>query len=98
MDAYREGLKLSPDDEACKDGLERTIMRINEESSQEADPERAARAMEDPEIQAILRDPTVAQVLNDLKESPASAQAALRDPSIMKKLERLVAAGVLRLG
>jgi hypothetical protein len=33
-------------------------------NSGEADPERAKEAMKDPEIQAILRDPTINKLVN----------------------------------
>lgn len=61
----------------------------------ESDPDRAKEAMKDPEIQAILRDPTISKVLQDMQESPQIGQAAMRDPEIRKKIERLIAAGVL---
>ena len=63
--------------------------------STDADPERAKQAMQDPEIQAILRDPTISKVLADLQNSPQSGQAAMRDPDIRAKLDKLIAAGVL---
>lgn len=44
------------------------------QSSGKADSERAAHAMADPEIQAILTDPVVRQVLTDFKENPQHAQ------------------------
>ena len=63
--------------------------------STDADPERAKQAMQDPEIQAILRDPTISKVLADLQNNPAAGQAAMRDPDIRAKIEKLIAAGVL---
>lgn len=44
------------------------------QSAGQADSERAAHAMADPEIQAILTDPMVRQVLTDFKENPQHAQ------------------------
>lgn len=44
------------------------------QSSGQADSERAAHAMADPEIQMILTDPVVRQVLTDFKENPQHAQ------------------------
>ena len=61
----------------------------------DADPERAKQAMQDPEIQAIMRDPTISKVLQDMQTNPGSSQAAMRDPDIRSKLEKLVAAGIL---
>jgi len=51
--------------------------------------------MKDPEIQQILRDPTISKVLADLQDNPASGQAALKDADIRGKIEKLIAAGVL---
>ena len=67
-------------------------------STGDVDPERQRRAMEDPEIQSILKDPIMARVLQDLQNNPASGQAALRDPSVRAKLDKLVAAGIIRIG
>ena len=60
------------------------------------DEERLRHAMADPEIQAIMRDPNIQQVLRDLQENPAAGQAALTDPDIMSKIQKLIAAGVLK--
>ena len=45
-----------------------------------------AHAMADPEIQNIMRDPSVTQVLRDMQENPAAGQAAMRDPTINAKI------------
>jgi len=53
----------------------------------------------DPQLQTILRDPTVQQLIRDLKSDPKAAQAALeRDSGLEAKIEKLLAAGVLRTG
>jgi hypothetical protein len=54
-----------------------------------------ACCLSDPEIQAIVRDPTISKVLQDMQNSPQTAQAAMRDPHIRKQIEKLIAAGVL---
>lgn len=60
------------------------------------DEERMQHAMADPEIQMIMRDPSVQQVLRDMQENPTAGQAALKDPVIMGKIQKLIAAGVLK--
>jgi stress-induced-phosphoprotein 1 len=87
MDDYQKALQLNAEDTESKDGLRRTVAKINEASSGEADPERAAHAMADPEIQAILRDPMVSQAIQDMQRDPASAQKVLRDPQMMPKIQ-----------
>lgn len=53
--------------------------------------------MADPEIQMIMRDPSVMQVLRDMQENPAYGQAALKDPIIAAKIQKLITAGVLKV-
>jgi len=76
-----------------------TSMAISSENrSGNVDPARAREAMKDPEIQAILKDPTINKVLQDMQENPASAQGALNDPDVRGKIEKLIAAGILQVG
>lgn len=77
-------------------GLQKTTARIHEASSQEVDMERAAHGMADPEIQMILSDPIIRQVLTDINENPTAGRKALADPMVAAKINKLIAAGVLR--
>jgi len=61
------------------------------------DKERAARAMADPEIQAIMRDPVVQQTLQDCSQDPTRLRSALMDPSMGPKLMKLRDAGILQM-
>ena len=63
----------------------------------EVDQERQARAMADPEIQAILGDAQMRSILSEMQSDPKKAQAAMNDPSISAKLQKLIAAGVLQV-
>merc|ERR1712146_459439 len=96
MDSYKAGMALEPDNAACKQGLQKVMMKVNSASSEEQ-AERQAHAMADPEIQQILQDPNIRQVLTDLQENPAYGQQAMQDPSIRGKIEKLIAAGVLQV-
>ena len=53
--------------------------------------------MADPEIQQILGDPQMRSILNEMQTDPKKAQAAMNDPSISAKLQKLIAAGVLQV-
>ena len=53
---------------------------------------------QDPEIQAIMADPMIRNVLNNFQEDPQQAQKDMQDPSVAAKLNKLVAAGVLKNG
>ena len=96
MDSFRAGLAIDPEDVPCKQGLHRTIVKIKEGSGVGKDPDaeiRRKRAMADPEIQAILKDPVMTQVLAGIAQDPKLSTEALKDPVIKAKMERLVAAG-----
>jgi len=97
LETYDKGLTLDPEASELIEGKKQTIKLINEENaSGQVDPARRAEAMKDPEIQAILRDPMINKVLSDMQSDPQNAQAALSDPQIMGKLEKLIQAGVLQ--
>jgi hypothetical protein len=56
-----------------------------------------AHAMADPEIRQIMADPCIQQILRDMSDpvSVKHAQKAMEDPDIMKKIQKLIAAGVI---
>lgn len=98
MDCYNVILELDPANAEAKQNLEHVAHKINESNqSGQADPERQARAMADPEIQGILGDPQMRSILEEMQTDPKKAQAAMADPIINAKLQKLIAAGVLQV-
>ena len=98
MDCYNTVLELEPENADAKANLDLVVQKINEANqSGEADPERQKRAMADPEIQAILGDPQMRSILQEMQTDPKKAQAAMQDPDIAAKLQKLIAAGVLQM-
>jgi len=98
METYKVGLSLEPDNQELKDGLAGVIAKINDSNSDgKPDQQRLQRAMADPEIQAILHDPVMSQVLQEMQQNPQASQKHMRDPTIMAKIQKLIAAGVLQM-
>ncbi|KAF6133908.1 hypothetical protein GIB67_040672 [Kingdonia uniflora] len=101
LETYQEGLKHDPNNQDLLDGVRRCVGQINRTNRGDMSPdelkERQARAMQDPEIQNILTDPVMRQVLQDLQESPSSAQDHLKNPQVMNKIQKLVSAGIVQL-
>jgi stress-induced-phosphoprotein 1 len=96
--AYDHILKLDPNNEEAKSMTEQVIAAVNmANQSGEVDPERQARAMQDPEIQAILGDPQMRSILGEMQSDPKKAQAVMNDPIISVKLQKIIAAGVLQV-
>lgn len=98
MDSYKAGLAIEPDNALCKQGLQAVLVKVNSSASEEEMKERQMHAMADPEIQQILQDPSVQQLLRDMESNPAYAQQAMSDPLLRGKVEKLIAAGVLKVG
>lgn len=98
IEAYDKGLKVDPENQECKEGLAKIEATINaNQHSDEMDPEQVKHAMADPEIRAILEDPMMNKILQDMSTDPMAANKYLQDPSICSKLEKLIAAGVLKM-
>merc|ERR1719198_497345 len=98
IDAYNKILELDPENAEAKQQIEHVLWQVNQQNqSGEVDKDRQARAMADPEIQAILGDAQMRSILSEMQTDPKKAQAALQDPSIAEKLQKLIAAGVLQV-
>lgn len=54
------------------------------------------RVSRDPEIVSILQDPVMQGILAQARENPAALQDHMRNPNISKKINTLIAAGVIR--
>lgn len=101
LETYQRGLEHDPENAELKEGIERCVEAISRfasgKASQDEIKERQAHAMADPEVQNILRDPIMQNVLRDFQEDPRNAQQHLRSPEIMKKINKLVAAGIIQM-
>jgi len=98
LEAYEKGLKLDESNAELKEGLKRTMFAVNSQNSgdEKSQEERAARAAQDPEIQGILRDPVMQQILNDMQTDPKAIANHMRNPVVAAKIQKLIAAGILR--
>eukprot|EP01063_Lacrimia_lanifica_P031817 TRINITY_DN5323_c0_g1_i1.p1 TRINITY_DN5323_c0_g1~~TRINITY_DN5323_c0_g1_i1.p1 ORF type:complete len:550 (+),score=319.69 TRINITY_DN5323_c0_g1_i1:53-1702(+) len=98
MVEYQKGLEMCPESQECKDGLNRTMMKIQTESGAggEDDGMRQQRAMADPEIQAILSDTYMQQVLREISENPKNFAHYSKSPDVMAKINKLIAAGIIK--
>eukprot|EP00210_Caulerpa_lentillifera_P000134 g129.t1 len=101
METFKAGLELDPANEEMKDGIQRCIEQISRfargDASETEMQERRSKAMADPEIQGILTDPIMAQVLKDFESDPRGAQKHLKNPEIMRKLNKLMTAGIVKV-
>jgi len=64
----------------------------------ETEQQTMERIQNDPEIMAILNDPVMQSILNQAKSDPAALQEHMKNASVRIKIQKLVAAGVIRMG
>ncbi|KIH49531.1 tetratricopeptide repeat protein [Ancylostoma duodenale] len=90
--AYEDALAIDPSNAEAMEGL-RNCFRSNDE-----DPEKAReRALEDPDVQAILRDPGMRLLLEQMSQDPGAVREHLQNPDIAAKLLKLRDAGIIQM-
>lgn len=99
IEVYEKGLKIDPKSRELRNGLMKTQRQIQmQQSSGEVDEEQTKRAMSDPEIQRILNDSDVQGKLKQMESDPSIANKIMQsDPTFAAQVEKLIAAGVLRV-
>lgn len=98
IDIYTSILKKDPTNAEAKSGLEKTQRQVSASMNDQNDEERLRRAMADPEIQSIVQDPSIKIALGQMQERPETAQAYFNDANMGPKLQKLITAGILKLG
>lgn len=61
-----------------------------------SEEERAQKAMQNPEVQELLRDPAMQLILRQMQSDPAAAREHMKNPQVAAKIQKLVRLGVLR--
>ncbi|SOV19118.1 Hsp70/Hsp90 organizing protein, putative [Plasmodium sp. DRC-Itaito] len=98
LQAYNKGLELDPNNKECLEGYQRCALKIDEMSkSEKVDEEQFKKSMADPEIQQIISDPQFQIILQKLNENPNSISEYIKDPKIFNGLQKLIAAGILKV-
>lgn len=64
----------------------------------ETEEQTRERLMRDPEIMSIMQDPVMQSILQQAQSDPKALQDHMRNPNVRNKIQKLMAAGVIRLG
>ncbi|KKK19966.1 heat shock protein [Aspergillus rambellii] len=64
----------------------------------ETEQQTMERIQNDPEIMSILQDPVMQSILQQAKSDPAALQEHMKNAQVRTKIQKLMAAGVIRLG
>jgi len=90
LKAYEEAFRLDSNSSEAIEGI-RTAS-----AACDANPTKAKeKAMSDPEIQAILGDPSMRLILEQMTQDPKAVREHLKNPAIAEKISKLLEAGVI---
>ncbi|WFD27919.1 Hsp90 cochaperone [Malassezia nana] len=77
--------------------LQAKIMQgLYAQRSGESDEQTLERAMRDPEVANIMQDPIMQSILQQAQSNPAALQDHMKNPGIRVKIQKLIAAGIIR--
>ena len=78
--------------------LARSRASLYQSNAGATEAEILERAQRDPEVLSILQDPVMQQILGQMTEDPSAVQDHLRNPMGREKIQKLVNAGIIRVG
>ncbi|CAG0896017.1 unnamed protein product [Darwinula stevensoni] len=90
LDAYQKALDIDSTCQEALDGYRQCMIEMN------SDPEEVRkRAMADPEIQNILKDPAMRLILEQIQNDPKALSDHLQNPDIAAKFQKLLESGLI---
>lgn len=76
--------------------LTKCMQALYDQRSGESDEQTLERAMRDPEVVGIMQDPVMQTILQQAQSNPAALQDHMKNPGIRAKIQKLIAAGIIR--
>ncbi|PTD11267.1 Heat shock protein sti1 [Fusarium culmorum] len=64
----------------------------------ETEEQTRERLTKDPEIMGLMQDPVMQSILQQAQSDPAALQEHMKNPGVKSKIQKLIAAGVIRVG
>ncbi|KAL4710670.1 hypothetical protein ACJJTC_003306 [Scirpophaga incertulas] len=90
--AYQKALELDPNNAEALEGYRTCSTQLN------SNPEEVRkRAMADPAVQQILRDPAMRCILDQMQQDPQALHEHLRNPDIAAKINKLLECGLIAI-
>jgi len=97
LETYQKALDLDPSNQEIENGINNVMEKIGQGGQDEETVKR--NVQNNPELIEILQDPLMRTVLQDLEQNNKEAVIShLRNPDIKKKIDKLIAAGIIKLG
>lgn len=88
--AFRSALDIDETNAEALDGYRRAVGSTDPE-------EMRKRALENPEVQEILKDPAMHMILQQGQDDPKALREHLQNPEVAKKFQTLMEAGIIQL-
>lgn len=93
--AFQKALEIDPNNAEALQGYRSCTI---ENAGIGGDPDKIRqRAMGDPEVQAILRDPAMRLILEQMQNDPRALQDHLKNPDIAAKIQKLLESGLIAI-
>ena len=96
--AFEAAAKIDANHPEVKQGLQRCATYNYGATAGMSRQQRAEQAMQDPEIQAIMSDPVMQSILQQMQADPSALQEHMKDPAIAAKIQTLFQAGIIGAG
>ncbi|XP_042225071.1 stress-induced-phosphoprotein 1-like isoform X1 [Homarus americanus] len=92
QDSYQKALDIDANCQDALDGFRECMMAVH------TDPEEVRkRAMADPEVQQILKDPAMRMILEQMQTDPRALQDHLKNPDVASKIQKLLQSGLISI-
>ncbi|KAI0127076.1 heat shock protein [Xylariales sp. AK1849] len=77
---------------------EKALSAMYSARENETEEQTRERLQKDPEIMSIMQDPVMQSILQQAQSDPAALQEHMKNPGVRSNIQKLVAAGVIRMG
>ncbi|XP_055594125.1 stress-induced-phosphoprotein 1 [Uranotaenia lowii] len=90
--AYQKALEIDPNNAEALEGYRACTMAVH------SDPKEVwKKAMNDPEVQQILKDPAMRIILEQMQNDPKAVQEHLKNPQVASKIQKLLESGIIQI-
>ncbi|PSR97248.1 putative heat shock protein [Coniella lustricola] len=77
---------------------QKALQKMYEKRENETEEQTRERVMQDPDIMAIMQDPVMQAILQQAQSDPGALREHMKNAGVRSKIQKLIAAGVIRVG
>ncbi|ROV95932.1 hypothetical protein VSDG_05186 [Cytospora chrysosperma] len=77
---------------------QKALAKMYEKRENETEEQTRQRIMQDPDIMSIMQDPVMQAILQQAQSEPAALREHMKNANVRSKIQKLIAAGVIRVG